>query len=252
MTMRGASSASPADKPTVYRSVAALLGGILAAAFCLYGAVDLLVESGSVDLIGVAVLLLVSALALVFGVYPAAFSDDEGLLVRNPFRTVRLPWDAVTDLSAHLSFVVQTNGARFTVFSIPVSLRERRKAEKTRLREVAQAHRAARRGGTSGGTFGQQSYSQQRYEERIERLAFADQAISEMNVRREAHAARAKVAAGASSAAAGTGGTADGAVAPADAEAGAAAHQPVVRWSWPTLALAGAAAAFLIVAIIVK
>src|SRR6478752_6864169 len=115
MSKRGTSSTSPGEKPTVYRGVGAIVGGGLAVLFCLYGAIDLLVEAGSADLLGAAVLLLVVVLAFFFGVYPAAFSDQDGLLVRNPFRTIRLPWSVVTELSAHLSFVVQTEGGRYTV-----------------------------------------------------------------------------------------------------------------------------------------
>ncbi|HEV3174015.1 MAG TPA: PH domain-containing protein [Actinocrinis sp.] len=267
MTRRGTSSTSPAEKPTVYRGVAALLGGAVAALFCLYGAIDLAVEVGSPDLIGIAVLVLVAVLAAVFGIYPAAFSDDEGLLVRNPFRNIRLPWSEVTDLSARLSFVAHTESGRFTVFAIPVSLRERRRADRQRLRAVAQTQRAARRGG-GGGTqsslpFGAPRSQQRHHDAHIERLAFADQAIVEMNARRDAQAARAKVAAAKAAAATDGAGTANTApsdkgtataatptAAPAEVTAPPAALS--VAWTWPTLALLGAAVVFLIVAIIVK
>ncbi|HLK42496.1 MAG TPA: PH domain-containing protein [Thermoleophilia bacterium] len=263
MTKRGASSTSPAEKPTVYRGVAALLGGAVAALFCLYGAIDLAVEVGKPDLIGIAVLVLVAVLAALFGIYPAAFSDDEGLRVRNPFRTIHLPWSAVTDLSAHLSFVAHTERGRFTVFAIPVSLRERRRADRQRLKAVAQAQRDARRGG--GGAqhslpFGAPRSPQRHHDEHIERLAFADQAIVEMNARRDAQAARAKVAAAKaaadSTATANTARTDEGTSATPTAAAAAETAAPsaalTVAWAWPTLALLGAAVVFVIVAIIVK
>lgn len=255
MSKRGASFTSPAEKPTVYRGVGAIVGGGLAVLFCLYGAIDLLVESGSADLIGSAVLLLVVVLAFFFGVYPAAFSDQDGLLVRNPFRTIRLPWSAVTELSAHLSFVAHTDGSRYTVFAIPVSLRDRRKADKQRLKSLAQAQREARRGGGRGAEpFGGPRVH---HDEHIERLAFADQAVTEMNERRKTYEARMKVAAKAAAGAGeGNGGAADAAgkepAASAELAAAGAAAAAEVRWTWPSIALSGAAVLFLIVAIIVK
>ena len=261
MSKRGASTPSPAEKPTVYRGVGAILGGTLAVLFCLYGAIDLLVEAGSADLLGSAILILVVVLAFFFGVYPAAFSGQDGLLVRNPFRTIRLPWSAVTELSAHLSFVVHTEGARFTVFAIPVSLRDRRKADKQRLKTLAQVQREARRG--AGGGRGAEPFGgprPSRHDDHIERLAFADQAITEMNERRQAYAARMKVAAKAAAA-----GSAEGTGAAVDTSAGAAeettapveasgteAAAPEVRWAWPSLAFCAAAVVFVIVALIVK
>ena len=259
MSKRGASSTSPAEKPTVYRGVGAILGGSLAVLFCLYGAIDLLVEAGVADLLGAAILLLVVVLAFFFGVYPAAFSDQDGLLVRNPFRTIRLPWSAVTELSANLSFVAHTEGAHYTVFAIPVSLRDRRKADKQRLKTLAQAQREARRAGGGRGAelFGGPRSSYR--DDHIERLAFADQAVTEMNERRQAYAARVKVAAkaAAASSAEGDGGAVDGEVdKPTPAAAGVsgtgAAAAPEVHWAWPSLALCAAAVVFLIVALIVK
>lgn len=269
MSKRGASSTSPGEKPTVYRGVGAILGGGLAVLFCLYGAIDLMVEAGAADLIGEAILILVVVLAFFFGVYPAAFSDQDGLLVRNPFRTIRLPWSSVTELSANLSFVAHTEGGRYTVFAIPVSLRDRRKADKQRLRTLAQAQREARRGGVGGRgaePFG--GFRAPRQDDHIERLAFADQAITEMNERRQAYAARMKVAAKAAAASTveGNSGAADadakeatastvstgasGAGSGADAETAAAA--PEVRWAWPALALCAAAVVFVIISLIVK
>jgi hypothetical protein len=179
----------PFDKPTVYRGPGAVVGGAIVLLFCVGGAVDLIVEEGTADLPGAAVLLLVAALAFAYGVYPAAFAGDEALVVRNPLRTIALPWGAVTMLSARLSFIAHTAHRRFTVWAVPVSLRDRRRAERNRLKDLSRQRReetrAQRRGlaggyggfGTSGG--GRSGGSE------IERLSYADQAINEMNTRRE-------------------------------------------------------------------
>ena len=89
----------PAEKPTVYRGPGAVFGGAIVLLFCLGGSIDLMVEEGRADLPGAAVMLLVASLAFTYGVYPAAFSGTDTLVVRNPLRTITLPWGAVTRLS---------------------------------------------------------------------------------------------------------------------------------------------------------
>jgi hypothetical protein len=229
-----ATSTESAEKPTVYRGVGALIGGALVTLFCLGGAVDLLVEEGRADLVGAAVLLLVAALAFAYGVFPAAFAYDGRLVVRNPMRTITVPWSAVTNLTAKLSFIVHTEQARYTVWAVPVSLRDRRKAERTRLRELTRAEREAARGRRAGGGmsgYGFDSAPARRGgSEAIEKLSFADQAVTEMNERIE----RANERAGR----------------PA-AEPAAVAAQPVVRPSLVTIVPLAAALVFLVIAAIV-
>jgi hypothetical protein len=189
----------PADKPTVYRGPLALAGGVIVLLFCVAGAVDLLAEVGSADLPGAAAMLLVGSLAFAYGVVPAAFSSDESLVVRNPLRTIELPWGTVTRLSAQLSFIVHTAHRRFTVWAVPVSVRDRRKVDRARYRESARARREeqrAQRGGTAGGLggFGFGGGARQRPGSEIERLSYADQAMNEMSARREGWYQRAGLA----------------------------------------------------------
>jgi hypothetical protein len=278
MTPFAAETRSPTEKPTVYRAAAALIGGVLVLLFCGIGAIDLIIEDGTQDLLGASILLLVAVLSGLYGVYPAAFSWPNRLVVRNPFRTIELPWDTVTDLSARLSFIAHTEARRFTVWAIPVSLRERRRAERHRLRDLSQAQRAVKRG-VAPELF---QPSRARRPEPIDRMSFADQAIEEMNARREAYTVqvrlRAKQAEAAAAAAAAASAVEDHAVedravgeqAAADSTASdqaatrdAVAQLPVeqqsapvdaatVRWAWPTISVLGASVALLIVAIIVR
>ena len=268
MTPLAAGSRSTAEKPTAYRGPAALIGGALVVLFCGFGAIDLLVESGTRDLVAAAVLTLVAVLAAIFGVYPAAFASSDRLVVRNPFRTIELPWEAVTDLSARLSFMAHTESRRFTVWAIPVSLRERRRAERHRVKELSQAQRLNKRG-VSADLLQTRSRGT---EDPLARLSFADQAIEEMNARREAYAVQARfkakeaeqaAAAAAESADAASGGagaaatdTSASSEAAASPEARHVETAPVdsatVRWSVPSFALVGASVIFLIVAIGVR
>jgi hypothetical protein len=184
-----ATSPGSAEKPTVYRGLGALIGGALVTLFCLGGAIDLIVEQGRSDLVGASILCLVAVLAFSYGVYPAAYAYDERLVVRNPIRTITLPWSAVTNLTAKLSFIVHTEQARYTVWSVPVSLRDRRRAERTRLRELARHERETARARKNAGSsaYGLDSGPSRRgggYDT-VDRLSFADQAVSEMNERIE-------------------------------------------------------------------
>ncbi len=230
-----AADSRPAEKPTVYRGPAALIGGALVVLFCGFGSIDLLVESGTQDMVGAAVLMLVAVLAALYGVYPAAFAWSDRLVVRNPFRTVELPWGAVTELSARLSFIAHTETKRYTVWAIPVSLRERRKSERQRLKEVSQAQRAARRGVSADLL---QPSRNRRPSDPIEQFSFADQAIAEMNARRETYEAKARLLAKAAQS--DEGAPANG-TAPVDAG--------TIRWSWISIALLGGSVVFLIVAL---
>ncbi|MBS2961767.1 PH domain-containing protein [Actinocrinis puniceicyclus] len=258
MTPLAAEARSTSEKPTVYRGAAALIGGAAVVLFCGLGSIDLLVESGTRDLVAAAVLMLVTVLAGLYGVYPVAFSWTDRLVVRNPFRTVVLPWDTVTDLSARLSFVAHTETRQFTVWAIPVSLRERRRAERHRIQELSYAQRMAKRGVSADML----QSRPRRPQDPAERLSFADQAIAEMNARREAHQVQARFKAKATQEAAAAEQTANEAGngsavgdpapgAPATAPP-AAAHSAVARWSWPSFLLVGASLIFLIVAIGVR
>ncbi|MBR7834063.1 PH domain-containing protein [Actinospica durhamensis] len=186
-----ATSPQSAEKPTVYRGLGALIGGALVTLFCLGGAIDLLVEEGSADIIGASILFLVATLAFAYGVFPAAFAHEDRLVVRNPMRTISVPWSAVTNLTAKLSFIVHTEQTRYTVWAVPVSLRDRRKVERARLRERTRQQRAEGRPQRVGGyigygaPFGSEVGPRRRGGgiESIDRLSFADQAVSEMNER---------------------------------------------------------------------
>jgi hypothetical protein len=246
------------EKPTTYRGAAALIGGALVVLFCGIGAIDLIVESGTRDLNGASILLLVAVLAGLYGVYPAAFAWSDRLVVRNPFRTIELPWTAVTDLSARLSFIAHSEAKRFTVWAIPVSLRERRRVDRHRVRDLNQAQRAVKRG-MSPDLF-QPSRGHRPYDP-VDRMSFADQAIAEMNAKREAYIVQARLKAKADAAeaaqaqAAQPGSDSAASIEPsasvettASVEEIAVVGSAIVRWSWPSIALLGASVAFLIAA----
>jgi hypothetical protein len=237
---------SPVDKPTAYRGVSAVIGGAVVMLFCVGGAVDLLAEEGTTDMPGAAIMLLVAALAFAYGVFPAAFSGVDSLVVRNPLRTITLSWGMVTKLTAQLSFIAFTPTRRYTVWAVPVSLRDRRRAERARLRELARQNRPAKAGRQRlsglGGYDDDIRRSSSPTPDPIEKLSFADQAITEMTARRENWFHRAGL-------------DPDALVAePTSAEGGdaGAGQLPVISWNIVTLAPIAACAVFVIVAFAVK
>ena len=185
-----------AAKPTVYRGAMALAGAVIVAVICVAGVLDLLIEAGTQDLLGAAILLLVAVLAVGYGIYPAAFAYEDRLTVRNPFRTITLPWAAVTEINARLSFVVHADDQRYTIWAIPVSMHDRRKAERDRMKEMSRASRDASRRARGGRSrLPEFPGMASRPVDPIEKLSYADQALHELRERREAEALRIKNAA---------------------------------------------------------
>lgn len=239
------SAAGPAStaKPTVYRGAMALAGAVIVAVICVAGVLDLLIEAGTQDLLGAAILVLVAVMAVGYGIYPAAFAYEDRLKVRNPFRTITLPWAAVTEINARLSFVVNADDKRYTIWAIPVSMHDRRKAERERMKEMSRASRDAgrqARGGRSRmpefpGMSGRQT-------DPIDKLSYADQALQELRGRQEAEAQRAKNAAALSRKKSGK---------PGD---NPAEPKPVVtvRWTWPMPVAVGCAVLLVVLVAILK
>jgi hypothetical protein len=190
-------TASPAEKPTSYRTVGSLGTGAL---LMVFGVIFLFAFGLGSEKhpVGAMVGLLMLVGGFVGGVYPAAFSYTEYLLIRNPFRRVEIAWPRVDSVAARLSTMVETvpeGGKRrkFTIWAVPVSMHERRKADRASARKIRQvkgdAARAARGvGDVAGGAPGSAGYGRPRAfrEDPMETMAFADQAVTEMRDRQRA------------------------------------------------------------------
>ncbi|MFF8830433.1 PH domain-containing protein [Streptomyces sp. NPDC015131] len=122
-----------------YRSTAGIVGGLLLLGFAAWiGGDALATGEGRVRWIAAAGLLLVVPLIAAFTFRPVVYAGDDRLRVRNPFRTITLPWAAVAVVRAgYSSEVVTGDGTVYQLWAVPVSLRERKKA----------ARRADRAGG---------------------------------------------------------------------------------------------------------
>ncbi|RST09101.1 PH domain-containing protein [Streptomyces sp. WAC05374] len=119
-----------------YRSPQGIVGGLLLLGFAAWiGGDALATGDGRVPWIAAAALLLVVPLIVAFTFRPVVYAGADRLRVRNPFRTVDLPWAAVADVRAgYSSEVITQDGTIYQLWSVPVSLRERKKAARRRDR----------------------------------------------------------------------------------------------------------------------
>ncbi|MFJ9338175.1 PH domain-containing protein [Streptomyces sp. NPDC101733] len=119
----------PVYADRVYRSPLALATGVLLLALIAWLCGDALVRGeGNTRWVALAVALFAVPLAVAFTLRPAVFANDDRLRIRNPFRLVTLPWAAVDAVRAGYSAEVLAEGSKYQLWSVPVSLRERKKA----------------------------------------------------------------------------------------------------------------------------
>lgn len=126
-------------KDRVYRSSAAIAGGVLLLVIGVWLGVDALVRGeGDTPWIALAGLLFAVPLVVAHTMRPAVFSNEDRLRVRNPFRTITLPWGAISGLrSGYSNEVFTQDGTKYQLWAIPVSLRGRKRAARRHAQQVA-------------------------------------------------------------------------------------------------------------------
>ncbi|MCQ8769378.1 PH domain-containing protein [Streptomyces telluris] len=123
-----------------YRSPAGIAGGVLMLALAGWLGGDAAVRGeGSTPWLALAGLLCVVPLIIAFTLRPAVFAGASRLLVRNPFRTITLPWGAVDAVRAGYSSEVLAGGSTYQLWAVPVSLRKRKRAARGGAAEAAPA-----------------------------------------------------------------------------------------------------------------
>lgn len=125
---------------TTYRSRPAVFTGVVLLAVGAWLMIDSAVrDGGATTLIVVGVVLAAGALVVALTLRAAVFAGPDRLRIRNPFRTIDIPWGAVTEVRAEYSLEVRTSDDRkFHIWAIPVSLRERKRAMRMNARSQAE------------------------------------------------------------------------------------------------------------------
>ncbi|MEU9232854.1 PH domain-containing protein [Streptomyces subrutilus] len=180
------SQQQPTDEPVyddrVYRSSSAVVTGVLLLALAAWLCGDAVVRgSGNTPWISLALALCVVPLIVAFTIRPAVFANDDRMRVRNPFRVIELPWAAVDAVRAGYSAEVLAEGSKYQLWSVPVSLRERKKASRGRI---------SRRGGLTGRGLSAPEGAQPPAAE-VPQRAGADKVVDELRELAERGAARA-------------------------------------------------------------
>ncbi|MGW2044037.1 PH domain-containing protein [Streptomyces sp. NPDC001858] len=147
----GASVASGGfeTRDRIYRSSGGIAGGVLLLGLFGWLGIDAIVAGeGRTPWLALAALILVVPLTVALTLRPAVYAGEDRLRVRNPFRVIVLPWGQVATLrSGYSNEVLAVSGKKFQLWSIPVSLRARKRA--TRQESRARAEQSAQREGRS-------------------------------------------------------------------------------------------------------
>ncbi|MFF4502227.1 PH domain-containing protein [Streptomyces sp. NPDC001401] len=153
---------APEFKDRVYRSPAGIAGGVLLLAIAGWLGIDAIVSGhGRTPWLALATLILIVPLVVAFTLRPAVHANEQRLRIRNPLRIVVVPWGEVAVLrSGYSNEVVAKSGSKYQLWSVPVSLRARKKAARREARATADrtaeasGRRPRGRLGGMGGPFG--------------------------------------------------------------------------------------------------
>ncbi|SEL09665.1 PH domain-containing protein [Streptacidiphilus jiangxiensis] len=174
---------APTYHDKIYRSVSAVVSGVFLLALLLWLSIDAMVTgSGSAPVLAASVLVLGVPLIVAFTLWPQVRAGENRLLVRNPFRTVETRWDGVESLVSALSVELRAGGHKFVIWALPVSLRQRKKANRRSMiaagdrGTISNTPRPSMFGSFGGGSTQDDSGPTQ---------AMADKAVAELNERVE-------------------------------------------------------------------
>ncbi|WP_406725846.1 PH domain-containing protein [Streptomyces sp. GD-15H] len=130
----------PGAEDRVYRSNPGIAGGVLLLAILGWLCVDAVVTGeGRAPWLALAALLVIVPPVVAYTLLPAVYANEDRLRVRNPFRTIVLPWGRVAALrSGYTNEVVSDAGTKYQLWALPVSLRARKRAARREMRATGE------------------------------------------------------------------------------------------------------------------
>ncbi|MCF2529804.1 PH domain-containing protein [Yinghuangia soli] len=127
------------ESVTTYRSKPALFTGVVMVAVGLWLIVDSALRGTGGDTVTIiGSVLAAGALVVALTIRAAMYAGPDKLLIRNPFRTVEIPWGAVQEVKAEYSLEVRADDRSFHIWAVPVSLRERKRAIRANSRSLGE------------------------------------------------------------------------------------------------------------------
>ncbi|MFC9652234.1 PH domain-containing protein [Streptomyces sp. NPDC056937] len=143
----------PTHADRVFRSSGGMVGGGLLLALTLWIGGDALFRgTGGTPWLALAAMLFLVPLVIAFSLRPAVYANADRLRIRNPFRTITLPWGAVSTVRAQFSCEALTeDGGKYQLWAVPVSLRQRKRANRTQVRGASGRASGGRSGGSGAG-----------------------------------------------------------------------------------------------------
>jgi Bacterial PH domain len=130
-------TARPQYADRVFRSPMGVLGGVLLLGLGGWMAGDVMVwGTGRTPWLALAAVLTLAPLVIAFTLRPVVYASEVRMLVRNPFRTITIPWARITELRSGYSNEVLTGSAKYQLWSLPVSLRARKEATHPTTRQL--------------------------------------------------------------------------------------------------------------------
>jgi hypothetical protein len=171
---------APTYHDKIYRSVSAVVSGVFLLALLLWLSIDAMVTgSGSAPVLAASVLVLGVPLIVAFTLWPQVRAGENRLLVRNPFRTVETRWDGVESLVSALSVELRAGGHKIVIWALPVSLRQRKRANRRSM--IAAGDRGTISNTPRPSMFGNSAA----LDDNGPSQAVADKAVAELNERVE-------------------------------------------------------------------
>ncbi|WP_328468413.1 PH domain-containing protein [Streptomyces sp. NBC_00448] len=130
-----AGDGQPKYADRAYRSVAGVVGGVLLLVLAGWLGGDAVARgTGHTPWLALAALLCAVPLIIAFSLRPVVYANDDRVRVRNPFRTITVPWSGVDGIRSAYSTELLAGGRKFQMWAIPVSVRARKSAARQTAR----------------------------------------------------------------------------------------------------------------------